>query len=259
MTLAAARRAVDRERRECVAERDAFQSFRAAVARLDGSFDATVESSMTWDGRTTATATAARTPGVPTRQPVGAIGGCESVCDAYRRSVLTVDHVGDETLTEHMAAELGADLARRVQTGPMTPDLQQALVDRTDIVVRARESFVELLGHESDSIDAVDGACRRLRLRIERARSWERAAADVPLGAAFEAWSELDRIGSRLDEAATDRQAALARHRRSLAVIDDDVTSYLYDCRPGLAAIASLGRRVADGRRAITDAVGRVE
>jgi hypothetical protein len=257
MTLAAARQAVERERRECVAEREAFQSFRTAVARLDGGFDATVESAMARDGRTTATA--ARPLGVPAGQQVGAIGACGSVCDAYRRSVLTVDHVAGETLTEHMAAELGADLARRVQTGPMTPDLQQALVDRTDIVVRARESFVELLGRESDSIDAVDGSCRRLRSRVERARSWERAAAGVPLGAAFEAWSELDRIGRRLDEAAADRQAALARHRRSLAVIDDDVTSYLYDCRPGLAAIASLGRRVADGRRAITDAVGRVE
>lgn len=257
MTLAAARRAVDRERRVCIAEREAFRSFRAAVARLDGGSDATVGLGTERDGR--ATVTAARTLGAPTGQPVGTSGGCGSVRDAYRRSVLTADHVGDdETLTEHMAAELGADLARRVQTGPMTPDLRQALVDRTDVAVRARESFVELLDRESDSIDAVDGTCRRLRSRTDRARAWERAAADVPLGAAFEAWSELDRIETRLDEAATDRQATLARHRRSLAVVDDDVTSYLYDGRPGLATIASLGGRVADGRRAVTDAVGRV-
>ncbi|WP_425504753.1 DUF7260 family protein [Salinigranum marinum] len=258
MTLAAARRAVDRERRVCVAEREAFRSFRTAVARLDGGSDAPVEPSTARGGR--AAVTTARTLGVPAGQPADASDGCRSVRDAYRRSVLAADHVGDdETLTEHVAAELGADLARRVQTGPMTPDLRQALVDRTGVAIRARESFVELLGREADSVDAVDGTCRRLRSRIDRARSWERAAAGVPLDAAFEAWSELDRIETHLDEVATDRQATLARHRRSFAVVDDDVTSYLYGCRPGLATIASLGQRVTDGRRAIADGVGRAE
>jgi hypothetical protein len=76
------------------------------------------------------------------------------------------------------------------------------------------------------------------------------------LDAAFGAWAGLDGVAAGLDDAARERQATLARHRRSLAVVDDDATGYLYGCRPGLAALAAVGEEVAAGRRAVVAAVG---
>ncbi|WP_152040440.1 DUF7260 family protein [Salinigranum salinum] len=253
MTLRAARRAVDRERRECVAEREAFRSFRRAVARLDESAAVATESPASLGAdvgsRLTPTGRLGGSGGPTSRRPVA---------DAYRRSVLAVDHVDADSVMEHMAAELGPDLARLAVDGPVAPDERGALLDRIDIALEARQSFVAMLDRETDSIEAVDAACSRLQSRIDRVRAWESTpAGGVALEAAFEAWAELDRIATGLDEAATDRQATLARHRRSFAAGDAEVTEYLYGGRPGLAAVASVGRDVAAGREAVVDAVGR--
>jgi hypothetical protein len=252
VTLRAARRAVDRERRECVAEREAFRSFRRAVARLDESAPAATESRAALGagvgGRLTGTGRMGGVGGPRSRRPIA---------DAYRRSVLAVGHVDADSVTAHMAAELGPDLARLAVDGPVTPDERGALLDRIDVALEARQSFVAMLDREADSIEAVDAACSRLQSRVDRVRAWESApAGGVALAAAFEAWAELDRIATELDEAATDRQATLARHRRSFAVGDAEITAYLYGGRPGLAAIASVGRNVAAGREAVVDAVG---
>lgn len=253
-TLAEARRVVDRERRECVAEREAFRSFRAAVSRLstpEGGSDA----SQPTQGSGVLSARC-----LQERTGASASGGAAPIRDAYRRSVMALDHLGEESLSEHMAAELGAGLARRIEAGAVTPAVRRALRDRIDVVVDARESFVAMLDREVDSIEGVDGTCRRLRSRVRRVRAWESVDDERRrLDAAFEAWTELDRIAAALDEAAADRQATLARHRRSLTGFDEGVASYLYDGRPALAAIASVGRDAVDGRRAVVAAVGHPE
>jgi hypothetical protein len=254
VTLRAARRVVDRERRECVAEREAFRSFRRAVARLDESAAVTAENR-------TALGAGVGSRLAPTGR-MGDAGGPTSrrpIADAYRRSVLAVDHVDADSVTEHMAAELGPDLARLAVDRPVTPDARSALLDRIDVALKARQSFVAMLDRETDSVEAVDAACSRLQSRIDRVRAWEStpAGGGVALEAAFEAWAELDRVATELDETATARQATLAQHRRSFAAGDAKITEYLYGGRPGLAAIASVGRNVAAGREAVVDAVGR--
>jgi hypothetical protein len=184
---------------------------------------------------------------------------------AYRQSVMAAGADTGESVAEHLAAELGPDAAQTVCAGSLTPARRRALIDRVDVALDARDSFVSLLDRERESLDAVEAACRRVRSELSRVRSWEAttvsgdgpAERDVPVGAALSAWDRLDDLAAALDEVAAERQATLARHRRSFAVVDDDVTGYLYGERPGLAAVASVGHDVAAARRAVTGAVGR--
>jgi hypothetical protein len=257
MTLSEARRTVERERHRCVDECEAFRSFRAAVARWDGPPDATP--GITGGLGEDRSVPAGRSLGVRVGSRTGATGGCRPIRDAYRRFVFAVDHVGDESLAEHVAAELGEDIAGIVTDGRPTPAVRRVLLDRIDVAIHARESFVDVLDREADSLAAVEATCGRLRSWLDRIRAWESASdeeVDV-FDSAFGAWDRLDEVVTSLDEAAAARQATLARHRRSLATIDDDVADYLYDGRPALGEIASVGRFVAEGRRAVADALGR--
>jgi hypothetical protein len=263
LTLAAARRAVEAERRETVVERDGFRRFRAAVARADAE-------------PSRAPGAPAPTPGVDagvtrarmvTTVQTPASGPPNSpLARAYQQSVMAAGADTGESVAEHLAAELGPDAAQTVCAGSLTPERRRALVDRVDVALDARDSFVSLLDRERESLDAVETACRRVRSELGRVRSWEAAVSgdgpaerDVPVEAALSAWDRLDDLTAALDEAAAERQATLARHRRSFAVVDDDATGYLYGERPGLAAVASLGHDVAAARRAVTAAVGCLE
>ncbi len=254
LTLAEARDVVESERRECVAERDAFVRFRTAVARADVGV-VTPATDATTSGVGAGPTAARGIPGVETstRGDTGA-----PLRRSYRRSVMAAGAETSESLSDHVAAELGPDLAAVVCRGALTPAVRRVLLDRVDIAVDARESFVTLLDRERESLDAVEAACRRVRSEVRRARAWESASegADAPLGAALTAWDRLDDLAAALDQTAGDRQETLARHRRSFAVVDDDVTEYLYGCRPGLAAIASVGEDLSTARRAVARAVG---
>ncbi|AUV81291.1 hypothetical protein C2R22_06110 [Salinigranum rubrum] len=254
LTLTEAREVVEAERRECVAERDAFERFRTAVTRADAGGGASMTGTSTFG--VGAGPTAARgVPGVETSAR-GVTG--TSLRRSYRRHVMAAGGGTDESLSDHVAAELGPDLAAVVCRGTLTPATRRGLLDRVDIAVDARESFVALLDRERASLDAVEAVCRRVRSEGRRTRTWESTSrgADAPLGAALTAWDRLDDLAAALDEGARDRQETLARHRRSFAVVDDDVTGYLYGCRPGLAAIASVGEDLSAARRAVVRAVG---
>lgn len=254
LTLAEAREVVETERRECAAERDGFGRFRTAVTRADVGVGAPTAGAGAFGAG--AGPTAARgVPGVET----SARGVTEaSLRRSYRRNVMAVGGRTGESLSDHVAAELGPDLAEVVCRGALTPATRRGLLDRVDVAIDARESFVALLDRERESLDAVETACQRVRSGVRRARTWESAPerADAPLGAALTAWDRLDDLAAALDEVAGDRQETLARHRRSFAVVDDDVTEYLYGCRPGLAAIASVGEDLSAARRAAARAVG---
>lgn len=262
LTLAESRRLVEAERRECVAEREAFQRFRATVARAETG----VETSVT--GATPEFGTSQRLAG-PTA--MRAVSGSQAFArgasntalrEAYRQSVMAVGTPTEESVREHVAAELGPDLARVVCTESLTPDTRQALLDRIGLALDARDAFVTLLDRETQSLDAVAAACRRIREQLRHARSWEDASvsesrpSEAVLDAALSAWSRLDDLAADLDHVAEERQQTLVDHRRSVAAVDD-VTDYLYGERPGLAAIASVGQELDVGRRAIARAVGR--
>lgn len=249
LTLSEARRVVEAERCDCVAERTAFDRFRSAVARLDA-------------GGNTQSGTPTARPGVGVGHTttVGVTAGDPAAATlrrAYRRTVLDACPTTEESLAAHATAELGPDVAQVVCTGPVTPETRQRLLDRIDVARDARDAFVETLDRELESLDAVASACDHGRSQLSRARSWEAEAVASSLDAALSAWGRLDDVARTLDTAASERQQTLRRHRRSFAVIDDDVTAYLYGERPGLAAIASVGRELAAGRRAVTERVGR--
>jgi hypothetical protein len=254
LSLPEARAVVERERRECVAEAEAFRSFRDAVTDL---LDPDPATSVAGTGQSAAAANG-RPPALLLDGTGNPPSECTRIRDVYRRSVMAVDHVDDdESPLEHLGAELGSDLAHALRAaGSASTVGRRPLLDRIDVAVNARESFVEVLDREADSLDTVEATCDRLRDRVRRARAWEASAGEIPLDAAIDTWETLDGIMTALDEAATDRQATLTRHRRAFTVVDDDLTEYLYGERPGLAAIASVGRQLTAGRRAVVAVIG---
>jgi hypothetical protein len=257
VTLPEARRVVEREREECVAEREAFERFRAAVARLDGAAGGSPSPPESAGGGTSVPA--GRTLATAAGGAADAPTADAPVPRAYRATVLAVDHVDAASVVDHMVAELGPDLARAACDGRLTPGVRAALAERIDVVVHARDSFVDLLDREAESLAAVESTCERVRDRVDRVRAWESVSSDdeVAFDAALAAWDHLDDLASTLDDAARERQATLARHRRSLTAVDDDATGYLYGCRPALSAVAAVGRRIDAGRGAVVDVVGR--
>jgi len=260
LTLAAARRAVAAERCECVTECKVFRHFRAAVVRADTGGGV---------GPTTAVPAvdvargATATRGLPGTGAATREATETSLVRTYRQRVMADGTQTDESVAEHVSAELGPDLAAVVCTGSLTPQHRQALLDRVDLALDARASFVAVLDREDASLEAVETACQRVRAELRRARAWETAPTsagfDATFDAALAAWDRLDDLAAVLDAAADDRQATLASHRRSLTTVDADVTEYLYEGRPGLAAIASVGRDLDTGRRAVTRTVGRAD
>jgi hypothetical protein len=250
LTLSETREVVETERRECIAEREAFDRFRRSVTRLDAQ-------------RPTRSGSPTARPGVGAGHTNTIVGAAPADAAAttlrrrYRDTVMATCPATEESLAAHVTAELGPDVAQVVCTGPVTPETRRLLLERIDVARDARDSFVTMLDREHESLDAVASACERARSELSRARSWERESVGSSFDAALSAWDRLDDVARTLDTAASERQQTLRRHRRSFAVIDDDVTEYLYGERPGLAAIASVGRELTAGRRAVTETVGR--
>ena len=262
LTLAEARRLVEAEQRECVAEREAFRRFRTTVARAETGGDTPAMGAAFESGPGVGPAGPTAMRAVPGVQTSAGETPSTTLCEAYRQSVMAVGAPAEESVEEHVAAELGPDLARVVCTGSLTPDTRQALLDRVGVALDARDAFVTMLDREVESLDSVAAACRRSRERLRRARSWEDASvsgaersADV-LDAALSAWGRLDDLAADLDRVAAERQETLVGHRRSVAAVDD-ITGYLYGERPGLAAIAAVGQELDAGRRVVTRTVGR--
>lgn len=263
LTLPEARRLVEAERRECVAEREAFQRFRRAVARAEVGGNTSAMGTTSGSGTSVSSAGPTAIRAVASGQASARGGSNAALNEAYRQTVMAVGTPPEESVRAHVAAELGPDLARVVCAGTLTPDTRQALLERIGVALDARDAFIALLDRETESLDAVETTCRRIRERLRRARSWEDAFAvgsepneDV-LDAALSAWDRLDELAADLDTVAEKRQEMLVSHHRSVTAVDDDVTGYLYGERPGLAAVASVGHELDAGRRVVTRTIGR--
>jgi hypothetical protein len=135
--IKAAEDALESERKRTTSERDAFRSF---VERVEAQ----------------PTATPRLTDGG--RAKTGVHGGTElaSVVDAYRDTFLDLDHYDaeyDDTLGEHMAAELGDDVAVAVgNSAVLTPQLKATLCRRAREASQHRERLLDALDAEGNSL-----------------------------------------------------------------------------------------------------------
>jgi hypothetical protein len=242
--VADARRAVERERRRCVDEREAFRRFRSAVADVQPT---AVRESQT--GPLTAQAfgtTQARAPAL------------DDVRRTYERTVMSVPHYDAEygdTYVESLRAEFGEDVAAAATSAQtFTPELRQAVVGGATAAIEERVEFVSLLDAESDSLDDVESGVRGVVAELER-------LDDRPLSSrSFDELVDLRAAVAghrkRLDELAAARQGTLTSHRRDLSGRVPDVTAYLYaDVACEYPALAVL----ADVRTLLETALDRID
>jgi hypothetical protein len=238
-----ARRAVRRERRRTVDEREAFAAFRSAVREVPAE-----------RGRP-AVRTAAR--GLAT----GGAGTIRTVHEAYGRTVMSVPHYDEEygdTLAESLEVEFGATIAAGLLGHDrLTPELKRAVVEAAEASRLERERFVEALDAETVSL-------RESEERLVAVLEEVRALADEPIpdfGAQDAVRARLGVLADECDAVADDRQATVREWHDRFAVPGDVPTlpGYLYaglDTHyPVLATVAEVGEHVTRLRRRVERAM----
>ncbi|WP_255149955.1 DUF7260 family protein [Halorarius halobius] len=239
--LADASQTTREERRRVRAERDALESFIDRVRALSP----TTPSADHGAGYTPAVLTSQSGP------DAAAVG------EAYRETMLSVDHYEEdygEPLGANLRAELGPDVANALASGgPLTPDLQQAVVAAGEQARTEREAFLTELGTEAD---ALAESAERLQ-SIEAALDEARAAPDIDdFESLADRWQRLDRLEAACVAVVDDRRASLSDRDAF------DLSRYLYESvgppYPVVAAAADLLGEVRVERDRTTDMLTRV-
>lgn len=96
----------------------------------------------------------------------------ERVEEAYRETVMDVPHFDDdydESLKEHMAADLGPELAAAVADGrPLTPSVQKTIVASAQTAAEDRKVLIDQLEEELSDLDDAEGQLRSISNRFQR-------------------------------------------------------------------------------------------
>lgn len=243
---------VTRERRWTAAEEQAFEAFARRVQ------DADVRD---------ATGTADSRPDVPAQSLLtGAEQSASSapraqLRTAYAETVLETTahrHAHDESPAESLAAEFGPEIAAGVlQTDPLTPALQSAVLRAAEQARDERTRVLDLFDRELDSLTRandhlVEVDATVTELADAAVETWQRENLT-------DAWDRLLSLELECESLAQRRQAVLReRSGTSEAVMDAlGVVEYLYrTCPftyPVLAATAEYVDRLRDDRRRIAD------
>ncbi|MFB6122994.1 MAG: hypothetical protein ABEJ78_06010 [Haloferacaceae archaeon] len=240
--LSSARRVVERERRTCADEREAFRAFRRRVGELTP-------------------ASIPATPRASISDSPDAGTSLDRVREAYEDTVMAVPHYEREYgdgYAESLAAEFGGDVAAAVfGSRTLTPELRDALTAAARSAQAEREEFLDLLDREAESVAVADAELDELFDDL-------RALDSTPLpergfDELVELRTALEHAESRLDHVAARRQEALSDHRRALPTLDVDVTDYLYgdfdSIYPVLATVAEFGDLVGTATRRVDRAI----
>lgn len=244
--ITGARSLLECERDRVTAEAEAFGAFARRVADLETSgTSATVES----PGATTALETAT----ADTR--------LQQVREAYRETVMSVDHYGDEydePLATNMAIEFGEDVATAVGNGrALTPQLKSTLVERSR---GARRQRILLLGQLETEAEALDDAGTELAKARRSADRLEEADLD---GYTFE---ELTAEWHLLEDRRRETEAVLAERQETVQTRDRDgrrtsnspsFEEYLYEPLAVTYPVLSDGATLLDRLEATRSKVAR--
>lgn len=204
---------VDRETAAVEAERRAFEEFSDRVADIDSE------------------AVPSRPCGLRTTGPSGAI---QRVRDAYRETVMDVDHYGreyGERLVENVRGEFGPDIASSLhpeRSSSFTAGVKQAIVAAADRRAAARASFRTCLEDERRSVASARREVADVvgSLDSSRVPHWYRSTF-------------LD----RLDELAAVRQETIRSRNASGDLDGHGFCEYLYGrTRWTYPVLAALGR-----------------
>jgi hypothetical protein len=238
-------RAIEHER-ECVrAERDAFREFAATVE------------AMTVPDHQSSGVTAARLV-----EPNAGDDSLRTVRDCYRDTVMSVPDYQQqygERLEEHMTAELGDDLTTAVVGGDgLTDQLRRLLVSRARAAAQQRETFLETLDDEYESV--TDGYAR---LQTTTTTLDETAGSELEQRSFSELTgyeNDLRHDIDRHEQLLADRQQEVHRENRTFRRSEQMLLQeYLYADLPVTFPIldATLERlgRLRDRQRAVSRAI----
>lgn len=239
--LSGAREAYLEERRRVRAEADALESFADRVRALSPD----------------APEPTPATPGAPTPLIEQSSTGVAPLRDAYRETVMAVDHYDEdygESLPEHMRSEFGPDVANAVLGGEsLPPGLQQGVVAAAETCIAEREAFLEELAAEMDAVESASGQLRSIDDALTDINEEPRIAS---FDALVDRWRRLGRLETACVEVVEDRRASLSDRDGF------DLAAYLYSSvgppYPVLAAAASLTGEIREERRRTTDMLTRV-
>lgn len=213
---------VRQEHERTAAEREAFEQFARQIADLEPAQAAVSASAVggSTDDGSVAVATA-KSPVPPTGDSL------EDVREAYSETVMSVPHYDaeyDESLTENMAKEFGSELAHAVSSeGPVTPQLQQALITASTRSKEERATFLRRLEEERE---AVLDARRSLRDVHERVEAIEESLHRRSAQELVNTWDRLDKLEQDCEAVLSDRQASLQAAETAMASIR--LQQYLY-------------------------------
>lgn len=224
----AARRALQRERRQLREEVDAFMTFGERVVDLD------------------ATKPTPDRPKAPVAEPTSA--ALQAVRDAYSETVMSVSHFElayDESLPEHMAGELGEEVtAAVVGSQSLHPPLKRSLITTTNEAIRTRKRVLALIDGEEERLDEAE---RTVVDAIERIDS----ILDQPIDRMEFNSLRLTRerlldLRAECDELVDERQDFLEQQRRELPDPMTGLAEYLYQHCETTFPLLAVYARLAD-------------
>ena len=241
---------LDDELRRLAAERDAFSEFGKRVSDIEAA-------------EATAAAAAPASGGMVTATTTVADGRLDSVRDAYRETVMDVEHFEEdygEPLAENIAAEFGDGVAVAVVDGnQLTPQLKAALLQSSREASQQRASFISTLEAEAESLEAATTALEEIDAERE-------ALADAPMPSrSYEElvgnWHRLGQLSDRCSSLVSERQRRLHELSAALPPGAGELQEYLYEelpvSHPVLADSASVSEAVEELRGRVLQSLTR--
>ena len=236
--------ALEAERDRTGHERDAFAAFVAQVSDIDA------ENPRLTDGG-------------PMAVNGSRAGQLSTVVDAYRDTVMAVEHYDDEyddTLPEHMAAEFGDDVALAVQNGAiLSPQLKRTLCASGLQAKQRRERLLAALDAESESLTE----SRRALSTVDRALSDVDPDPDRPRDALVADWQRVQTANQDVRSLLSDRQSDIHEQRHVVGQGGGPTTlyEYVYGTLPSSYPVLSVGtaaiERTRELRRTLSRSIAR--
>jgi hypothetical protein len=245
--------ALTTERERTIAERTAFETFRTHVTAIEPPENGLAGTHEQRSGAGRALMGGSRSDGRLRR-----------VRDAYRESVMSVSHYGneyDDSLAESLAEEFGPEVAGALTTGDrFTRSLREGLLTASREACTRRGTFLTVLAREVESLRAAEETITALGSALDTldARSLE-SWSPVALADSYE---RLLTAEERCEELASERQATLHSHGLPGPTPVDpdlDLTEYLYQSLPVtypvLADLADLADTLGGERHRVERAM----
>jgi len=244
--------AVDRIERESTilaAELDAFDAFRTRLSKIEP----TAASAPSCDG---AHATGLRRDGERD-------AALARVRDAYRETVMAVDHYEDEygeSYAEHLESEFGAELAcALLGAAPLSAVVHDRLLAAVSAAIDNRESARETLAREERALERGETRLRAIRDDLDAVES--RPLLDCSPGELARLRDDVRALERRCDDVVADRQSG---DLHTTATLHRDgarsLSGYLYGPldvqHPLLYDAATVSERIARAQRRVETHLG---